>query len=407
MVSIVMPSLNQARFLRAALESVLGQSYQDLELIVADGGSTDGSVDILRSWAEKDTRLRWAASPDTGPASAINQAVRSARGDIIGWLNADDLYTQDAVGSAQRTLQDNPALEMVYGEAIFIDELGDTKGRYPTKQPDVPLQFFADGCFICQPTVFLRREAWDKLGGLDETLATAFDFDLWIRVFQRWPGRIGFVDRVQAGSRQHADTITATKRRSVALEAVTILKHHLDLTPAHWILTHIEEIMAAHPDGSGRSLQEKIGTLLQEASMVMKPDDFHCLQTRIAHDRRIPLAGPHSFIDVYPDGWAGPRLTARFDRKASRGLRLKGSSGLPPKSKHKIEIRESKCEIFQQKLSGQADFELLLRPAGNSALPVTTMEIASNKAFRPCDNEPGSTDARELSFRVHSAEEML
>jgi glycosyltransferase involved in cell wall biosynthesis len=104
LVSVVMPSLNQAEFIVSAVQSVLSQSYGHLELIVADGGSTDGTLALLQQQQGLDSRLRWMSEPDTGPADALNKALRRARGTIVGWLNSDDLYAEGAIDRAVQAL---------------------------------------------------------------------------------------------------------------------------------------------------------------------------------------------------------------------------------------------------------------------------------------------------------------
>ncbi len=406
MISIVMPSRDQARFLPSALDSILGQSHTDLELIVVDGGSKDDSVEILREYAAKDSRLRWSSSPDSGPAQAVNHGMHQTRGDILAWLNADDLYAPEAIARAAHFFRDHPEAAMVYGHAEFIDQDGNSLGAYPTRGPSTPLSAFAEGCFICQPTVFLTRGAWSRIGGLDESLNTSFDFDLWIRMFAEFQGSIGFIDRVQARSRRHDATITSRHRRQVALEALGILGKHLALTPAHWILTHIEEIMAAHPDGSGQELHQKIASLTAEAGKLMQAEDLLEIEQRVATDRRIALAGRHSFVAVHPDGWAGPTLTARLDTRCLRGLKITGRSGLPPKCKHRLSIRAGKNMPSPLKVRGQQHFEAWLEAAGEAGSGNGVVQLTSDQVFRPCETEAGSTDGRALSVMVEAVEEV-
>lgn len=200
-----MPSFNQANFIAESVESVLSQSYRHLELIVvADGGSTDGTPDWLSQKSRQDPRLKWFSGPDTGPADALNKALKIVRGTLIGWLNSDDLYTPNAIQRAVDALITEPAWLMVYGHGEHIDEHGRFIEAYPTRLPSTPAEEFADRCFICQPTVFFKRSLTVLLGPLDETLKTAFDFDYWLRAFIQIPERIGFIDTAQAKSRLHA-----------------------------------------------------------------------------------------------------------------------------------------------------------------------------------------------------------
>lgn len=245
LISVVMPSLNQRRFLPEAVESVLGQDGVRLELIVADGGSTDGTQDWLAQRAQEDPRVRWHSQRDGGPAHAINWAMQQARGTVLGWLNSDDRYTPGALLRAVQALDAMPRALMVYGHGRHVDEFGYALDAYPTKPPGTSIAAFADGCFICQPTVVVRRTFLLLNGPLDESLRTAFDFDWWLRAFSRFPGRIGFVDALQAESRLHGNCITLKQRQWVALEGVQLLHRHLGHAPSHWIKTWVLEAMAS------------------------------------------------------------------------------------------------------------------------------------------------------------------
>ena len=178
LVSVVMPSLNQVQFLEDAVRSVLEQDYPHVELIVADGMSTDGSVELLvQLQAEFGERLRWSSQKDGGAAEAVNHAISLAQGEVIGWLNSDDLYAPEAVTRAVAYLDKHPTYQMVYGDGQHINMASEVMGRYPTKPPSTPLDAFANGSFICQPTAFMRRAALAEVGQLDATIRTAFDFD--------------------------------------------------------------------------------------------------------------------------------------------------------------------------------------------------------------------------------------
>jgi glycosyltransferase involved in cell wall biosynthesis len=244
LVTILMPTLNQAGFIEAAVASVLGQSWRNLELVVMDGGSSDNTLALLESLASHDTRLRYYSRPDNGPAQALNRALAQARGTIIGWLNSDDLYTHEAVARAVAFLQATPDALMVYGEGEHIDREGRLLEPYPTLPASTPVGTFNKGCFICQPTVFFRRTMSLLLGPFDESLKCSFDFEYWLRAFKAFPERIGYIDQVQAQSRLYDGTITMQQRRQVALEGVQVLHRHLGAAPKEWLLTYVDEVLA-------------------------------------------------------------------------------------------------------------------------------------------------------------------
>ena len=179
LVSIVTPSLNHARFIRQAIDSVLEQDYPALEYVVIDGGSQDGTLDILESYG---SRVSWSSEPDSGQTEALTRGFASTRGHIIGWLNSDDALCPGAVTSAVNALIQNPDAGLVYGMGTVIDEFGRTSAPYPWTQPFDRQQLIRETDFVLQPAAFFRRDVFDAAGGLDHGLQYAFDWDLWIRL---------------------------------------------------------------------------------------------------------------------------------------------------------------------------------------------------------------------------------
>ena len=216
-----MPCRNAGSFLKEAVDSVLQQS-ECLELLVADGGSSDGSLAELKRLAQDDSRVRIISRSDSGPADALNKAFRAARGTIIGWLNADDICSPGALLRALSLLEAQPELLMVYGEGEEFDEETGLIQRYPTLPPSAGLDGFRSHCYICQPTVVFRRSMGVLLGDFDDRLRTAFDFDYWLRAFKAFPHRIGYVPHVQGRTRLHRDTITSQQRAQATLEALQL-----------------------------------------------------------------------------------------------------------------------------------------------------------------------------------------
>jgi glycosyltransferase involved in cell wall biosynthesis len=282
LVSVVMPSLNQARFIETSVNSVLEQDYRNVELIVADGGSDDGTVQLLQRKAREDPRLRWFSEPDTGPANAVNKALDQARGTVFGWLNSDDVYTPGAVLRAVAALEANPGCLMLYGHGRHMDGGGDPLDSYPSLPPSTPIAQFSEGCFICQPTVFFRRTMWLLLGKLDEDLKAAFDFEYWLRAFLAFQHRIGFISEIQAESRLHDACITVRLRRTVALEGMQVLARHLGYAPKEWVLTYVNELLAMPPSQQCvGNLKAHIADTLGVVRPWLRPDDLRELELRL------------------------------------------------------------------------------------------------------------------------------
>lgn len=227
LVSIITPSLNQGRFIRDTIESVLSQDYPRLEYLVMDGGSTDETLDMLRSYGD---RIMWRSGPDGGQAAAVNSGVRLAKGEILGWLNSDDTYQPGAVKAAVDHLTAHPETAVVYGDAYYIDEHDAVIGTYPTE--DFDLNRLAEACLICQPTAFIRRSAIEAVGLLDSTLHYCMDYDLWIRLGRRF--HIDRIDRSLANSRRYLETKSFAHRERMFQEIYTVVERSFGRVPPHW-----------------------------------------------------------------------------------------------------------------------------------------------------------------------------
>jgi glycosyltransferase involved in cell wall biosynthesis len=178
-VSIVTPSYNQGRFLEASILSVLGQDYPNIEYIIVDGGSKDESVDVIRKY---ENRLAWWVSEkDRGHADALNKGFSHASGEILAWLNSDDIYYPSAVSEAVAFLYDHPETGMVYGDALLIDDTGKPIGKFASKQTSYR-GMLRGSVHIPQATTFYRANLWKQVGPLDLSLFYAFDYDFWVKL---------------------------------------------------------------------------------------------------------------------------------------------------------------------------------------------------------------------------------
>lgn len=264
LVSIVMPTLNQSAYIQESTKSILSQSYENIELVVADGGSTDGTQSLLTSISYDDNRVSWISRPDSGPASALNSALNRARGTIIGWLNSDDIYADNAIQQAVNLFETHSEWIMLYGQGEHVDATGHTIAAYQTHQPNTEsITKFKNGCFICQPTVFFRSPMKLLLGNFDETLKAAFDFDYWIRAFKAFPNRIGFVDTLLAKSRLHETCITLMQRRQVYMESMSVITKHLGDPPSHWLISYADELRSKQTALSTQEIQSELYQMIK------------------------------------------------------------------------------------------------------------------------------------------------
>ena len=204
LVSVITPSFNQARFLESTILSVLSQKGVDLEYIIVDGGSSDGSQDIIRRYA--DQLAWWVSEKDQGQTDAINKGFARARGDILAWLNSDDTYEPGAAAEAAAYLHVHPETGMVYGDAHFIDEDGKTIGKFPARQTNYR-RLRQGYVHIPQQASFFRARLWRKVGPLDPSFYFAMDYDLWVRLAREAP--LDHIPRTWASFRLHSAGKTA------------------------------------------------------------------------------------------------------------------------------------------------------------------------------------------------------
>lgn len=247
LVSIVTPSLNQGKFIELTVRSVLGQSYANLEYIIVDGGSTDGTLGIIRRY---EGRLKWTSEKDTGQADAVNKGFRMARGEILGWINADDLYCPGAIDEAVQRFTGDPSVMMVYGAAKDIDGEGNVLQEYPTEPFD--LDRFPYRCIICQPAAFMRKSLIDYVGYLNADLQCSMDLDLWIRcglAQKENPGwKFVYVPRLWALNRLHDESKTFVLRQRHIRITADMIKSYYGFLPFNWVYG-IEEVSDPQYDG--------------------------------------------------------------------------------------------------------------------------------------------------------------
>lgn len=200
LVSIVTPSYNQARYLETTIQSVLSQDYPNIEYIVMDGGSTDGSVEIIKRHA--DQLAFWVSEPDEGQTDAINKGFARAKGEIIAWLNSDDVYRPGAISEAVAFMQTHPDVGLVYGNADYIDGEGKIIGWFPAAETDYR-RLRRGYVHIPQQAAFFRASIWRMVGPLDPSFYFAMDYDLWVRIASVAP--IRYHPRTWAAFRLHGD----------------------------------------------------------------------------------------------------------------------------------------------------------------------------------------------------------
>jgi glycosyltransferase involved in cell wall biosynthesis len=227
-VTIAVPSYNQGRFLDQALTSIFEQ-YLPVEVFVADGGSTDGSIKIIKKF---ENRLAgWRSHSDQGQAAAINESIAMGQAPYVGWLNSDDYLLSGGLKRLVAVLECQPVVPAAYGKVWnFVETANAAKPVWvePFSERRLALR-----CIVSQPGALVRRTAWEAVGGVDESLHMAIDYDLWWRLYRAF-GPLAFVDEFVASNRDHADTKTNVSRRVHYNEAIQIVRNHYGRVPLKW-----------------------------------------------------------------------------------------------------------------------------------------------------------------------------
>jgi glycosyltransferase involved in cell wall biosynthesis len=320
LVTVITPSLNQGEFIERTILSVLQQDYPSIEYLVFDAGSSDGTREILQRYNGK---LQAVIAPDQGQADAVNRGLKAARGELIGWLNSDDIYLPGAVRAAVGEFQRYRSCAAVYGEAQYIDAEDRIIRPYPTGS----VEDLRNGCFICQPAVFLRRSFLQTVGFLDPDLRYCMDYDLWLRIAAH--GSMRYVPRYLAGSRLHAEAksvaeqlaarreVVQMTRRRLGASPLTVLYGYADFLTRQQLRPPLDDSSTA---GFGRRLAVSALTVLLAMRYHPRPTrhDWRLLLARLSSGKAFTPA-PQSGRHASGGGRPGGTITVKPLHKSARG----------------------------------------------------------------------------------------
>jgi glycosyltransferase involved in cell wall biosynthesis len=229
-VTIAVPSFNQGAFLNNTLHSIFKQNIA-VEVFVMDGGSTDNSIEIIHQWEHK--LNGWRSNPDSGQAAAINEGISKGIAPYICWLNSDDWMLPDSLNRLISGLCKYPAAPAVYGKSLNYNQ--NKKTFTPVVVEPFDEKRLSIRCIISQPATLIRRTAWEMIGGLNEKLTMAMDYDLWWRLYKRF-GPLVMINEQVAVNRDHSATKTRNQRKKHYKEAIAIIREHYGYVPLKWFI---------------------------------------------------------------------------------------------------------------------------------------------------------------------------
>ncbi len=310
--TVVVPSYNQGRFIDETLDSILGQGYPDVEILVMDGGSTDDTVERLK---RRGSAITWVSERDEGQSDAIAKGFARATRPWLTWLNSDDVQTNRALWEVDRVIASNPSAEVVVGQGHYMDADGGNPRPYPTiavgGRADPRRELFEKG-YVAQPSVYFRKDAYERIGGLDRSLQFCMDYDLWVRFAM---AECQFVPCMAdiSGNRWYETTKTTAQLLDLLAEVAATQRRHFGKVSPYFVQAISDNLYAKfHSAHQGDTYHLVYRTLYFKAvwAWLNVHAPLYCLRGLFLESiaRSGPLVGDKL---TWADWWSGFRKYAR------------------------------------------------------------------------------------------------
>ncbi len=383
LVTIVTPSYDQGGFIRQTIESVLSQDYSYIEYIIMDGGSTDETPSIVKEYSGK---LTWVSEKDRGQSHAINKGFQIAKGEIVSWINSDDIILPGAVSKAVQALMSHPDAGAIYGEGYQMDESGNFKARFPATEPFNLWKLIYLWDYILQQTVYFRKGVVREVGWLDESLHWGLDWDLLIRIGKKY--KLEYIPEYLGALREYDEAKSFSGGKERFKELVRIMRRHGNqrFPPGYFCYG-----LDTYRQSRRRNIDRRIPW---------------CLDRLSARVRRWLLSAADYWIDWtvrraqgwYADGWATSRVRYMFAPVRDKNIVIRGtlpsSTGLLSSQTVRVMLDN---HLVAKTRFGRGDFTIYIDVPSSLRTQAINITLKASRSFIPALHRMGR-DFRRLSY---------